>query len=323
MQRPLPDGKRVLTLDTNGTYAWWDAASGELRGRVYTPRFTKSVAIAPDMESVAAANKSGELWVMRPGGVPAVKIPTQGNEVTQVAFSPDGKHLFSSEAGRVEDAPDGSNDSRSQPAKPVKSDPAKADPYGIYRWDIAAAKRVAEYRGAKSEVHSFAITPDGGTLVAMTEGMPGAPATVHAWDLKTGAATWSIPMPGGQLNAKDYRRSRHHGLLLSADGARGLWQWWDVAGVFDPRTGKAISTLDRHKNAVHVAAFDPDGKRVWTAVTRDAVRAYDATTGRLLKTVSLDGIEVGAARFVLTPTKRTFELIPHEEREWIARDLGD
>lgn len=321
LQRPLPDGKRVLTLDTNGTYAWWDAESGGLYGRVFSSRLVRHVAISPDMERVAGPDKTGMVWVMRPGGIPAVQIPARGNEVTWVEFAADNQSVFTSEAGRIEDTPD--SGTRDKPAKPPKPDPSKPEPFGIYRWDAATGRKLAEYRGAKSEVHSFAISPDGATLIAMTEGMPGVPATVEAWDVKTGATAWRTTMPGEQLNKRDYRRSTHHGLAgFSADGTLGLWRWWDVACVFDVRTGKAISTLDRHKNAVGDAAFDPDGRRVWTAAAFDAIRAYDLRTGQVLKTVGFGDGDGQYTRFVVTPKRIVAEVV-NSDHEWVERELGN
>jgi RNA polymerase sigma factor (sigma-70 family) len=72
-----------------------------------------------------------------------------------------------------------------------------------------------------------------------------------------------------------------HGLAFSPDGKHLLAACSDgEVRVFEPKTGKQVTSAKEHKGDVFGVAFSPDGKRLLT-VGRDAVKVWDVE--RLLK----------------------------------------
>jgi WD40 repeat protein len=82
-----------------------------------------------------------------------------------------------------------------------------------------------------------------------------------------------------------------------------------------------VSTLDRHQNVVDAVAFDPDNRRVWTVAVQDAIRAWDAGTGRVVRTVSLNGLDGMYTAFELRPGRRVLYLRARGQIQ--ERNLGD
>ncbi len=66
-------------------------------------------------------------------------------------------------------------------------------------------------------------------------------------------------------------------------------------GSGTPPRGQNSPALHGHENAVHSAAFSPDGARVVTASDDRTARIWDATTGKELARIVLDAAVTGLA----------------------------
>jgi WD40 repeat protein len=111
-----PDGKQVVTgsgemlLSPESSLRLWDAASGkELRRLVVARTALTAVAFAPSGETVASAVSADEfvrLWNVRTGAEVRRFGPLHGfQEVTSVAFSPDGKWILAGTCSERRRAP--------------------------------------------------------------------------------------------------------------------------------------------------------------------------------------------------------------------------
>jgi WD40 repeat protein/serine/threonine protein kinase len=87
-----PDGKLLVTAGEDGTVHFWDAASGEARGKtLQAPASIQAVAFSPDSRTllIGCINGAALMWNVATGQ-PSSPVLRHGGEVRAVAFSPDG-----------------------------------------------------------------------------------------------------------------------------------------------------------------------------------------------------------------------------------------
>jgi WD40 repeat protein len=88
------------------------------------------------------------------------------------------------------------------------------------------------------------------------------------WDADTGRQ--AVTLQGDVTGA---------GVAFSHDGARLACGQRRQVKLYDVRTGKELLAFVAHADNVGHVAFSPDGKRLATTSTDNAVRVSDATTG--------------------------------------------
>src|ERR1043166_6045092 len=67
---------------------------------------------------------------------------------------------------------------------------------------------------------------------------------------------------------------------FSPDGQRLVTASTNIVQVWEPATGKLLTTLRGHTAAVNMGAFSPDGQRIVTASGDKTARVWEASTGR-------------------------------------------
>jgi hypothetical protein len=187
-----PDGALLISGHEDGVARLWDLPS--LVRRLELPAGGETVygtACSPDGLLVAAACADGavRLWRTSAAGDPPAVVPSHTGWATGVAFSPDGRQLFSSGADGM-----------------------------IMLHDPLTLERTAALRAGDGIVNAIAISPDGSFLAAARE-----TGAVTVWELASGR---SETLPGHAGHANDVAFSPDGRLLASAgkDGSVRLWR---------------------------------------------------------------------------------------------------
>jgi eukaryotic-like serine/threonine-protein kinase len=288
-----PDRSRLASGGDDGSVRIWshirDQESSQLPG--HDMRAT-SVSWNPDGTRLASGGDDGKVRIWDPVAhkeVLTLKGHDEGRVIPQfgliraLAWSPDGTRLAS---GGL----DGT---------------AKV-------WEIATAREVYTLRVDDGRVWSLAWSPDGKQLAAGSEdgtirvvaGLEHAPEvrTIKAHDQRVRSLAWTSRgnrLASGSMDSlvKVWDMARGVELTMlqghqrvgavawSADGARLAAGCYHSAGdhtvviVWDPETGRKVSTKRGHNDWVEEIAWSPDGTRLASAGIDNSVRIWDPRTG--------------------------------------------
>jgi RNA polymerase sigma factor (sigma-70 family) len=196
-----------------------------------------------------------------------------------VAFTPDGKFLFSAgwdqvirgwdpatgKQVREIRAPEGGVDAIafSRDGKLVSGAGLTGD---VFLWDAATGRELRRLAGHGRQVRGVAFAPKGDRVVSGDE------AVARVWDVATGKALHTLAVEGGVSTVA----FSPDGRLVAAGSAKG------AAHVWEADTGKAVHQLRGVGDYVHALVFSPDGRALLSAVQNGPVAVWDVTTGKPL-----------------------------------------
>ncbi|MFE2284437.1 WD40 repeat domain-containing serine/threonine protein kinase [Streptomyces sp. NPDC059443] len=222
-----------------------------------------------------------------PGG-PVARLAGHTNEITSLAFGPDGKTLASGSddhtvrlwdvaTGRTITTYRGHTDNVMSLAHSPDGKTLYSGGFDktLRRWDLRTGKPmslVASYNGEYDYVCSLAVSPDGETLAV------GVGSRVELVAVSTGHSSATLTGHGGSLN--DLAFSPDGKLVASVASEIGAKIWlWDVA------TGRLLKTLTgESKDHFNAVMFSPDGKTV--AGAGPGVQLWDLATGKPTATLT-------------------------------------
>ncbi|RYP27056.1 hypothetical protein DL767_007830 [Monosporascus sp. MG133] len=187
-----------------------------------------------------------------------------GDDVSSVAFSPEGSRLVS-----------GSFDGT------------------IKIWDAATGACLSTLTGHDDSVSSVAFSPDGSRLASGS-----SDGTVKVWDATTGAYLSTVAGHGDLTLSVAFSSDGSRVASGSSDGALTLSVAFSPDGsrvasgssdgsikVWDAATGVCLSTLAGHGHEVCSVTFSPDGSRLASGSGDGTVKVWDAATGAYLLTL--------------------------------------
>jgi RNA polymerase sigma factor (sigma-70 family) len=280
----LPDGKRVVTLSTDGLLNFhsirvWECPSGKeisrridlpgdkvgFQGRAFTAlaKDGKTIAVCPDsgIGTILYDIATGEQLATLKGSVEALAFAPS---VQALAFAPDGKHLATIDAFRT-----------------------------IHIWDWANENQVRSFPDGNRQNQfpygqQLAYSPDGKLLASgpILQGDRKA-YVIKFWDPVTGVLLRTSPPAGlGQLNPA---------LVFSPDGKMfAFTSGGNTITVLEAATGKELSKWqDDSLGEVQPLVFSKDGQKLYAGSGRlnrfgnesaprsRGIREWDVATGKL------------------------------------------
>jgi WD40 repeat protein len=266
-----PDGKRLASVNTDGTVKVWDAATGKLLATLATGKLLDTekgpaVAFTPDGLTLAScAQEKSEPGKKQP--VAEVKLWDVATGRERAAFRTDVRQAVG-EAWDILLAADGTT--------LVTGD---LDNKGTIKvWDIVTGKERRRF-SLGFAVAALALTADGKTLAA-----GGFGSTVKLWDMDAGTerASWQL---GGKWAGVDSLAFTADGKQLAAgcaqEGGEGAGipaavKLWDVT-----TRREGLTLQEGERGNVNWLAFTADGKTLaGGSRLGGTVRLWDVATGR-------------------------------------------
>ena len=312
------EGTRLLVASADKTIRTFNVADGAAVATTTAPSGIRSFA-AGDTNLLAGSGDDGQIHIWDAAN-PAVRESLGGltAPAAAIAVSRDGRQVIAADAG-------GSlyvwplASTLQLAADPVKVHDLAATPDGqlvttgddktVKLWD-AEGKLVRFYGGSPFALRSVAIRPDGAQIVAGGDPAQAQPI-LFAWNAADGQSQFQVTLPAPivRLAYLDAQRiaiactDQKVRILKAADGkpleeiaapaAITAFAASDdtliaatAANPIYPLSPALVHVLPAHEGGATHVAWSPSGKELFSSGADKLIRQWDATSGKLLRTLS-------------------------------------
>ena len=322
-QEARDDTQPSLSYQTHQTWHLPERAIARL-GKGALTQGDRAIAFSPDGVHIAVSSNIG-IWLYdAETGRELVLLDTESIWGNPLAFSPDGTTLaaldgpiklwdvstqtkiatFEEQAGgAVAFSPDGTKLAAGSIDKTIRL------------WDVSTGKNVSTFIGHTELPRSIAFSPDGTTLVSGSQD-----ETIRLWNVSTGKNICTLTGHTGMVESIAFSPD---GTTLASGSQDETVRLWNVStgeninilGKIDT-TSAAVQMLQivsgqasistQHRSPVTSVAFSPDGAILASGDIRGAVKLWDVSTGRNIKTFRGSGGLSKSVAFTPDGTKLAF-----------------
>jgi WD40 repeat protein len=335
----VPDPKRVIICDNDGTLRWWDMTTRQpLEG---SPRRCRggnaTLAVSSDGRTLVSGGQDRRVlrWDVpkRRSLEPELH---QDSPVEEIALTPDGRkvitgcragrlHIWDAETERGFDLPPQGTEVTSLAVSPDGRIFASGTEGGVVRlWDTSLLGQIGQTIKLVSAVTGLAFAPDGRVLAIGEDD-----GTIRLWELPQEKALGLPLRVINPVQAVTFAGDGQRLLIGSSEGAR----WWDLAAGMDNDSdqGRDGRLDDRTSSRLEATAVSPDGRTLATVRsvaaegrTRGRVEIRDAATGRYLRqTPDLSDAPTGMAYSPDSKWLLTWGPGPETAQLWDVATLRD
>jgi len=253
------------------------------RRQIQTTNPLWAVALSPDMKLIASGGgpttPGSNLYKGRPTFQPLNSSPASGDYAVVLWDRTDGKMLQ-----RLEGHTNTLTDlAFSADGKLVYS--ASAD--GTLRvWDIASGKELRQIGKHVGQVVAIALTPDGNAILAANNDLETGKSALVLWNTKTGE----------EIRRFNASRDFYYSIAVSPDGKTALTGTGpagptsplidapDVV-LWDLQTGQELRHLKGHQGGVFSLSYSPDSKTALSGGIEGAVIYWNLDTGEIIRRI--------------------------------------
>ena len=269
----FPDGRRIVASDAQRVRLCELNTAKELPP-LSVKRSPWALALAPDGKTLAYGDSTAIVFLDVAAGKELRRIETGLHDISEIAFSPDGKTLAAS--------------------GPQTAGLASSGPQMLRLWDTETDKELHTLVEDKAaSPFRFAFSPDGKTLAATA----GDLGPIRLWDAATGKERGRLQIPASEYLTVNFALSPD-GKTLAATTGHGAVSLWDL------ETGKCIAPFDAHAAPVVAIALSPDGRTLATGSRDGTVRLWDRETGKPLRVLEHEGSVDGVDGVAFSPDGR-------------------
>jgi WD40 repeat protein len=280
-----PDGKKVVTGDSDHNVEIWNVNDGQLVASFSEHSdWVWSVKFNPDGHTLASSSDDGTIRIWEVDSGNCLKVLRNESWVRAVAYAPDGRLLASgSDDGtvRIWDL---------QKSKPIyvfnghesrvlavefsvdgKQLLSCSNDRTLRVWEIEKGAECKILTSHKDKVQAASFSPDCKTLASGS-----ADGVVKIWDAQSGLELREIDLQGSVVWSIDYSTDGKN-VIVGSDSS--------TIRMYSVETGETTCRFQGHKDRVWSVASSPDGLKLASGSHDKTMKLWDIKSGACLQTL--------------------------------------